>query len=57
MVTLLKYINRSLPVKIQLDKGCLWLLELETLVPLEQYRANHDCYSSYRNCEEEPLVL
>ena len=49
--------GNTLPVEIQLDKGCTWLRELETLIPLEQYWANHDSYSSDRNCEEEPLVL
>lgn len=33
-----------------------WLLELETLIPLKQYWANHNCYSSYSNREEQPLV-
>jgi hypothetical protein len=29
--------GNTLPVEIQLDKGCTWLRELETLIPLEQY--------------------
>lgn len=34
-----------------------WLLDLETILPLEQYRSDHDSYSSYGDCEEQPLVL
>lgn len=49
--------GNTLRVEIQLDKGCPWLLELETLIPLEQYWPDHYCYSSHRNCEEEPLVM
>jgi hypothetical protein len=46
----------TLPVKKQLDRTSPCLLELETLVPLEQYGADHNCYSSDGDCEEEPLV-
>lgn len=46
----------TLPVEKQLDRVSPWLLELETVVPLEQYGANHNCYSSDSDCDKKPLV-